>query len=69
MNETIEVKGEIEAEEETITVEELDGCDRFDNCVLYCLESWCGIMDTKFVYIKKEGNHLIVGKATIKCVE
>jgi len=59
--------GSIEAEEVKITVMEFD--ELVGDNLEALLDHWCGIKDTKFLYMKKAGNHLEVGKAEISCLE
>ena len=34
--------------------------------VITALEQFCGIKDVEFLYIRKEGNHLEIGKAEVE---
>lgn len=61
----IEIK---EAEEGAITIEEIDD-DYVGDHLASLLDNWCGIKGTEFLYVKKAGNHLEVGKAEIHRVE
>ena len=54
----------VEEAEEKITVEEVEELEGTNIEAL--LDGWCGVKGTKFLYLKKEGNHLIVGKATVE---
>ena len=39
-----------------------------DDRIITALDVLCGIHDVKCLYIKREGNHLAVGKAEVNCI-
>lgn len=68
--ETIVDMKEKMADEKHIWIEDVgvDGIDYdvMGDRIITALEQFCGIKDTKFLYIRKEGHHLEVGKAEVE---
>ena len=67
--ENVSMGENIEAVDDTLWVEDMDELDAIGNSIYSALDSWCGLKGVKFIYIRKAGNHLEVGKAEINCIE
>jgi len=67
------ISREKEAEEDNIWIMDLGvkGTDYEDvgDRIVTALDQLCSIKDVRCLYIKKEGNHLTVGKAETNCIE
>ena len=60
-------KKEEEIESET-WIEDKDNFMVLDDRIITALDIMCGIHDVKCLYIRREGNHLAVGKAEVNCL-
>jgi len=58
-----------EAVDDTLWIQDLLSDGDTDDQICNALDSWCGLKDTRFIYMRKKGNHLEVGKAEIHCIE